>query len=435
MLGRERHHAVANMEVDLGGLVGSELAGYRIERLLGRGGMGVVYLAEDLRLKRKVALKLLSPVLAQDDEFRARFLHESELAAALDHPNIVPIYEAGEVEDRLFIAMRYVEGSDLKKRLHGGALSPEEAVDLLAQVAAALDAAHTRGLVHRDVKPSNVLVAPGLGHEGADHAYLADFGLTKDLSDQGPLAEDGQLMATIDYVAPEQIAGVDIDRRADVYSLGCVLYECLTGEPPFGHESDLAVLFAHLEENPPAPSERRPELPRAIDPVVATALAKSPEERHRTCRELIGAAREALGLAEPVRSRWLRGPVLLGLAGLAVLSVGLAALLVRGVGGPSPLESAPPNSLALLNPDSGAILAAAELGSRPGDVAATEDAVWVVSPDEQRVLRIDPETRSGWPRAAGRRLRGSAPRRARSSRESRSARDLRTSRSAPTRSG
>ncbi len=277
------------MEVDLGGLVGSELSGYRIERLLGRGGMGVVYLAEDLRLKRKVALKLLSPVLAQDDDFRARFLHESELAASLDHPNIVPIYEAGEMEGRLFIAMRYVEGSDLKKRLRRGALSPEEAVDLLAQVAAALDAAHARGLVHRDVKPSNVLVAPGLGHEGADHAYLADFGLTKDRSDQGPLAEDGQLMATIDYVAPEQIAGGEIDHRADVYSLGCLLYECLTGEPPFRHESDLAVLFAHLEEDPPAPSERRPELPQAIDPVVATALAKAPDERHRSCRDRGGA--------------------------------------------------------------------------------------------------------------------------------------------------
>jgi YVTN family beta-propeller protein len=394
MLARERHRAVANMEVGLGGLVGAELAGYRIERLLGRGGMGVVYLAEDLRLKRKVALKLLSPVLAEDDDFRARFLHESEIAASLDHPNIVPIYEAGEIEGRLFIAMRYVEGTDLKKQLRQGALSPEEAVNLLAQVAAALDAAHARGLVHRDVKPSNVLVAPGLGHEGADHAYLADFGLTKDLSDQGALAEDGQLMATIDYVAPEQIAGGEFDHRADVYSLGCLFYECLTGEPPFPHESELAVLFAHLEEGPPAPSERRLELPEAIDPVVATALAKSPDERHRSCRELMGAAREALGLAEPVRSRWLRGPALLGIAGLAVLSVGLAAfLLARGAGTPT-LESAPPNSLALLDPRSGAILAATDVGSRPGDVAATEDAVWIVSPDEQRVLRIDAETRS-----------------------------------------
>ena len=227
--------------------VGTEVAGYRIESLLGFGGMSVVYLAEDLRLKRKVALKLLAASLAEDESFRDRFLRESELAASIDHPNIVPIYEAGTTDDLLFIAMRYVEGSDLKERLQRGRLDPGEAIGILAQVASALDAAHARGLVHRDVKPSNVLLDTGARPDGSDHVYLADFGLTKRVSEETGIGEDGHLMGTIDYVAPEQIAGEEIDGRADVYSLGCVLYECLVGQPPFRRDSDTAVVFAHLE--------------------------------------------------------------------------------------------------------------------------------------------------------------------------------------------
>ena len=227
--------------------VGTELAGYRIESLLGLGGMSVVYLAEDLRLKRRVALKLLATSLAEDESFRDRFLRESELAASIDHPNIVPIYEAGTTEDHLFIAMRYVEGRDLKERLQRGRLDPADAIGILAQVASALDSAHARGLVHRDVKPSNVLLDTGARPDGSDHVYLADFGLTKRVSEETGIADDGHLMGTIDYVAPEQIAGEEIDGRADVYSLGCVLYECLVGQPPFRADSDLAVVFAHLE--------------------------------------------------------------------------------------------------------------------------------------------------------------------------------------------
>jgi len=207
--------------------VGTELAGYRIESLLGWGGMSVVYLAEDLRLKRRVALKLLAPRLAEDASFRERFLRESELAASIDHPNIVPIYEAGTAEELLFIAMRYVEGGDVKARLRGGRLDPRQANGLLAQIASALDAAHARGLVHRDVKPSNVLLDTGTRPDGSDHVYLTDFGLTKRVSDETARGEDGQLLGTIDYVAPEQIADEEIDRRAEMYSLGCVLYECL----------------------------------------------------------------------------------------------------------------------------------------------------------------------------------------------------------------
>jgi WD40 repeat protein len=282
--------------------VGTEIAGYRIEALLGWGGMSVVYVAEDLRLKRKVALKLLAAGLAEDESFRERFLRESELAASIDHPNIVPIYEAGTTEDLLFIAMRYVEGRDLNERLQRGRLDPGDAIGILAQVASALDAAHARGLVHRDVKPSNVLLDTGARPDGSDHVYLADFGLMKRVSEETGVGDHGHLLGTIDYVAPEQIAGDEIDGRADVYSLGCVLYECLVGQPPFRRDSDIAVVFAHLHAEPPTPSARRPELPAALDAVIATALAKEPEQRYPSCG---GLARAAVAVAVDEASRVL----------------------------------------------------------------------------------------------------------------------------------
>jgi WD40 repeat protein len=282
--------------------VGTEFAGYRIESLLGLGGMSVVYLAEDLRLKRKVALKLLTAGLAKDDSFRDRFLRESELAASIDHPNIVPIYEAGTTEDLLFIAMRYVAGRDLTVRLQRGPLDPAEATGLVAQVASALDAAHARGLVHRDVKPSNVLLDTGARPDGSDHVYLADFGLTRRISEAAGVGDDGHLMGTIDYLAPEQIAGEEVDGRADAYSLGCVFYECLVGQPPFRRDSDLAVVFAHLETEPPPPTAGRPDLPAALDAVIARALAKEPGERYPSCREL---AQAALAVAVEQASRRL----------------------------------------------------------------------------------------------------------------------------------
>ncbi len=282
--------------------VGTELAGYRIESLLGWGGMSVVYLAEDLRLKRRVALKLLAAGLVEDKSFRDRFLRESELAASIDHPNIVPIYEAGTAEDLLFIAMRYVEGHDLKERLGLDRLDPADATGIIAQVASALDAAHARGLVHRDVKPSNILLDLGARPDGSDHVYLADFGITKRVSEQTAVGDDGHLLGTIDYVAPEQISGEEIDGRADVYSLGCVLFECLVGKPPFQRDSELAVVFAHLEAESPAPSAQRPELPAALDAVIARALAKEPAERYPSCREL---AQAALAVAVDEASRRL----------------------------------------------------------------------------------------------------------------------------------
>ena len=224
--------------------------------MLGRGGMGVVYLAHDPRLERRVALKLLSPSLAEDSEFRARFLRESKLAASLDHQNVVPIFEAGEAEGTLFIAMRYVEGTDLREVLREkGRLEPERTIVLLAQVADALDAAHEHGLIHRDVKPANILLAAD------EHVYLGDFGLTRRVEDPdaGPAA--GNSLGTVDYVAPEQIEGDPVDGRADVYSLGCVLYECLTGTPPFSSSSPMGVLWEHVQAEPPTVTGKRHEPP------------------------------------------------------------------------------------------------------------------------------------------------------------------------------
>jgi Protein kinase domain len=274
--------------------IGSELAGYRIETAIGRGGMGVVYRAEQLRLGRKVALKLLAPELAENAGFRARFEHESRLAAALDHPNIVPLYEAGEADGLLFISMRYVEGTDLRALLNrDGRIEPERALDIAAQVASALDAAHARGLVHRDVKPGNILIAPTVAG-GPEHCYLTDFGLTKDTSSPVELTATGTFVGTIDYIAPEQIEGATPDGRGDQYALACVLFECLTGHPPFPRDQEIVVMWAHLQDEPPAVTIDRPDLPRALDAVIARAMAKASSERYPSCTALVEAARAAL---------------------------------------------------------------------------------------------------------------------------------------------
>src|SRR5215216_665594 len=265
--------------------VGTSVAGFRIERLLGRGGMGAVYLAEDTALARKVALKLLSPELAENERFRERFLRESRLAASLDHPHIVPIFQAGEADGVLFLAMRYVEGTDLSRLVaEEGPLEPERVVTLVEQAASALDAAHEQGLVHRDVKPSNMLIARSAGRE---HCYLADFGLTKRTGSISGLTATHQVVGTLDYVAPEQIRGAEVGARADVYSLACVLHECLTAQPPFERATDVAVLWAHVHEEPPLVTSRRPELPKALDSVLARGLAKEPGDRYASCGELV----------------------------------------------------------------------------------------------------------------------------------------------------
>ena len=275
-------------------MVGEDFAGYRLRSVLGRGGMGVVFEAENPRLGSVVALKVLPPELAADDLFRARFLQESRIAASLNHPNVIPIYDAGPCDGLLYIAMRYVAGRDLRAVLKAHEhISPAQALMLIGQAGRALDAAHRRGLVHRDVKPANILIERGADDE-PDHVYLADFGITKHALSRSGLTATGQFVGTIDYIAPEQIQGKSVDGRADIYSLGCVLYECLTGRVPFLKDLDAAVIWAHVEELPTAPSAVRAELPRGIDDVIARALAKDPNDRYPTAHEFIGAARAAL---------------------------------------------------------------------------------------------------------------------------------------------
>ena len=278
-------------------MVGDEFAGYRLRAVVGRGGMSVVYQAENPRLGSVVALKVLAPEIATDDVFRARFLEESRIAASLNHPNVIPIYDMGPYEDLLYIAMRYVAGTDLRAMLKKHSpLSPGDAVFLTGQAARALDAAHRKGLVHRDVKPGNLLIEHGQDGD-PDHVYLSDFGITKYMLSRSGLTKTGEFLGTIDYVAPEQIQETPVDGRADEYSLGCVLYECLTGRVPFPKERDAAIIWAHVEEMPPPPSTLQPELPPAVDDVFARVLAKKPEDRYATCREFVDAARASLGIA------------------------------------------------------------------------------------------------------------------------------------------
>jgi Protein kinase domain/Domain of unknown function (DUF4328) len=279
--------------------IGTVVAGYRIVAPVSRGGMGVVYRAEEVGLGgRPVALKLLSPALAGDPAFRERFLREMRVAAAIDHPNIVPVYRAGDEQGRLYIAMRYVDAFDLRRVLHAeGRLTAGRTIIVLEQVARALDAAHARGLVHRDVKPGNILLLPPATREDAEHVYLVDFGIARSASDDLSISGAGPFIGTPRYAAPEQVAGQPVDGRTDGYALGCVLYECLTGRPPFPAGSNEALLFAHLEAAPPQVTAERPELPPAIDRVVQRAMAKAKQDRFMSCRELIAAARGALAPA------------------------------------------------------------------------------------------------------------------------------------------
>ncbi len=268
--------------------VGETFAGYRIEGQAGHGGMGVVYRATHLRLERTVALKLIAPALAQDPAFVSRFEREWRLMAALEHPNVIGIYEAGEVDGRLYLAMRWVAGGDLAARLRGTAgLDPRVATELLGQVAAALDAAHQRGVVHRDIKPANVLL-------DGEHAWLTDFGAGKDMAGGDTQTVPGRWVGTVDYVAPELLDGADPTPAADVYSLGCVLFEALTGRVPFPRDTEVATLWAHRFEPPPSTTDARPGLPRALDDVLRRMLAKEPAERPASAGEALRAARAAV---------------------------------------------------------------------------------------------------------------------------------------------
>jgi DNA-binding beta-propeller fold protein YncE len=278
-------------------VAGSQVAGYRLEERIGDGGMAVVFRAYDYRLDRQVALKILSPALASDEAFRRRFIRESRSAAAVDHPHIIPVFEAGEAGGVLFIAMRLVRGGDvgsLVRRI--GPLPAGRAAEIISQTASALDAAHARGLVHRDVKPGNMLLDRSQEVDRPDHVYLSDFGLSKASLAGSGLTAAGQFLGTLDYVAPEQIEGAPVDGRTDQYALACSAFELFTGEPPFRREDGVAVMYAHLHEPTPRLHLRRPEMPDEVDEIVATALAKTPADRYGSCSEFAGALRRSLGL-------------------------------------------------------------------------------------------------------------------------------------------
>jgi len=348
--------------------------------------MGVVYRAHDTRLHRNVALKLVAPDLADSDRFRDQFLHESELAASLEHPNVVPVYAAGTRNGRLYLAMRYVDGPSLRSVLRAeGPLPPARALLIARQIASALDAAHARGLVHRDVKPSNVLL------DAHAHAYLADFGLTGRLVDDGPFALGGHSLGTPAYASPEQIEGAATAAYSDVYSLACLLFECLTGEPPFPRESRLAVVWAHLEENPPRASERNPELPAEVDAVLRKGLAKAPEERHGSAGELVAAATQALGVGEAAGGR-SRRRVLVGALALVFVGATTAAVtreLNRNDATAAPGLTLRWNTVVRIDPGTNVVSAVVDVGHDPTAVAAAGGTAWVYNLADKTVTEID----------------------------------------------
>ncbi|MER7183242.1 serine/threonine-protein kinase [Streptomyces hyaluromycini] len=287
-------------------MIGAQIAGYQVEREIGRGEMAVVYRAKDVRLDRVVALKILAPEAARDPGFRRRFTHDSRTVAAIDHPNIVPIFEAGEIEGLLYIAMLYVSGPDLRTLLdRDGPLPVADSLSIAAQAAAALDAAHERGVVHGGVKPGNILLAEGTDSDHSYHAYLTDFGVANGLLSLhlSGFRTVGQFVGTLDYMAPEQTSGRPMDERSDLYSLACVVYETLAGGPPFERDDDLALLWAHQYDPPPALSERCPGIAPAVDAVMAKALAKSPEDRYGSCREFEAELRAAAAADAPEATR------------------------------------------------------------------------------------------------------------------------------------
>ena len=299
---------------------GDEFGPYTIESVLGRGGMGTVYLATHARLDRRVAVKVIASELADDPDFRARFLRESQLAASLDHPHVIPIYDADEIDGVLYLAMRYVDGPSLQKLIRDrGALPRADTLGIADQIGGALDAAHAAELIHRDLKPANILLADV-------HAYLCDFGLAKRTTSQA-MTQAGSFLGTVDYCSPEQIRGEPLDGRADVYSFGCVLYHCLSGEPPYARESDVAVLQAHLNDPPPT-------VTADLDSVFAKAMAKNREDRYATAGELAAGLRDAIAGEAPatVRAptsprRPRKGIVIAGLALVLALAASAVAIM------------------------------------------------------------------------------------------------------------
>lgn len=288
---------------------GSVFAGYRIERMLGAGGMGTVYLARNPDLPRSEALKVLAAELSRDLDFRARFVREADVAAGLDHPNIVAVHQRGQFEGRLWIAMQFVDGGNAEDALRAATMTTARAVYVIGEVAKALDYAHQQGVIHRDIKPANFLLSRAAG--GDERVLLSDFGIARALGDTG-LTSTGSVLATLAYAAPEVLAGQGFDGRADLYSLGCALFRLLTGEAPFaaGAGAAVAVVAGHLHQPPPTVSDRVPGLSAAMDAVIATAMAKDPMRRFTSAGEFAHAAAAALyggarrmGAAEPRAAR------------------------------------------------------------------------------------------------------------------------------------
>jgi DNA-binding beta-propeller fold protein YncE len=413
--------------------LGSEFAGHLLESVLGRGGMGIVYRARNVALDRVRALKVLAPSLSADERFRERFRRESRLAASIEHPNVIPVHQAGEEEGHLYLSMRLVEGRDLREVIIAdGPLAPDAAAEIVASVAGGLDAAHHARLIHRDVKPANVLVGEG---EDAGRVYLTDFGISRAVGGGETVTGTGELVGTADFVSPEQISGDPVDYRADIYALGGVLYFILTGRPPFARESELATLFAHANAPRPSVSEARPDLPPALDRVIATAMAIRPDDRYGSAGELAAALQTALGAdappARPIESGpeadeaetrpltkppdgrrrwWIPAAVAAAVAGLVIF------LLARDSGdagdAPEVVASAPidvaagPTALAV-GPSrawvastagdhvDGISLATNEIEfpirvAAPKGAVVAHDSVWTVSKQTDRVLRLDP---------------------------------------------
>ncbi|MGZ6709492.1 MAG: protein kinase domain-containing protein [Solirubrobacteraceae bacterium] len=414
---------------------GDEFAGHRVLGVAGRGGMGVVFRAVQLDLDRVVALKLIAPQLAGDPAFRERFVRESRAAASIDHPNVIPIYYTGEEDGRLYIAMRYVDGSDLRTLVRAETrLAPGRAARIVAQIGGALDAAHARGIVHRDIKPANVLLGVG------EHAYLTDFGLTKNVASHTGSTRGGGWVGTLGYVAPEQIRGERLDARADVYALGCVLYHAVCGVPPYQRDSDEATLWAHLHEDPPSVGERAPAIPARFEAVLKRAMAKNPDDRFPSAGDLGRAALAAAGEtgpagpervvgigdaapageetvvtpdqaatvraghdAPPDAGRRGRRVLPWALAAIPVALLAVAAALARGggdTGGGAP--SAPPTTSTTAPPAAsraaGRVARTVSVGGRPNSVTVAGGSVWVSRGGNERLAII--ATATGRRRAA-----------------------------------
>ncbi len=380
---------------------GTQIAGYQVEAEIGRGGMAIVYRALDGKLGRLVALKILAPQLAEDESFRRRFIHESRAAAAVDHPNIVPVFEAGEAAGCLFIAMRYVGTGDVRTLLQRqGRLPLPRVVAIVSQVASALDVAHSRGLVHRDIKPANMLLAESSDGQ-SDHVYLSDFGLSKLTLAPTGLTSTGQFMGTLDYVAPEQIEGKAVDGRADLYALACTTVEMLSGGPPFRRAENMALMWAQLSEPPPRLTERCPELPPAIDDVIFTALAKAPGDRYLSCGEFAAALHSAALVSGP--ESW--GAPRSGIRPLTEQAYlpGARHTVLDGAAGAAlgPAPASPPLGTGFPAAAAGAAAAgaaaagaAAGLPARPGVAAGPPDPAAWSGP-------AGPSSPPGWPASAG----------------------------------